>query len=306
MREKRAKMFEKLKIYLSEFSYAYRNELKVSNGFILNDKNRLTTANRVNLHRWLRDDGKENLGDYLSEVIVDYMLNRCGIDRNKHVKNTKHLYAVGSILHMGLQNATVWGSGYKYDITQNPVDTVYEKVNDKIRRMRKLDIRCVRGPETRRVLLKLGYKCPEVYGDPAVLMPYIYKPENAHKTRKYSVIRHWRDNSEADNTIQIMTTDYKSVIDAIDSSEVIVSSSLHGIILAESYGVPAVLYIPPECVGYLDEFKYRDYYYSTGRYQFPVAKSVKEALQTKPCELSDLKHLQENLLKTFPSDLWNR
>ena len=153
--------------------------------------------------------------------------------------------------------------------------------------------------------MKLGYKCPEVYGDPAILMPYIYKPENVYKTRRYSVIRNYCDNSKADNIIQILTTDYKSVIDTIVSSEIVVSSSLYGIILAESYGVPAVLHIPSECVGYLDEFKYRDYYYNTGRNQFLVAKTAEENLQIKPCELPDITPLQENLIKTFPCDLWN-
>ena len=294
-------MLKDIKIFLSEFRYSYKNELRPSGSYILNDRTRSTVSNRVNLHRWISPDGMENIGDYLSDVIVRYMLSQRGIIFDKPVNTTKHLYAVGSILQMGLQNATVWGSGYKYDISTN---SVYDHVNNAISRMRKLDIRCVRGPETRRVLRKLGFKCPEIYGDPAVLMPLIYRPKGIKKTRKFSVVRHWTDDSRADNIIPVMTTDYKGFIDDIASSELVVSSSLHGIILAEAYGVPAVMYIPQEHKDRIGEFKFRDYYYSTGRYEFPIAPSVEEALTVKPPALPDLKGLQDNLLKSFPYDLW--
>lgn len=291
-------------IYLSELKAAYRHDLKASNGFILNRRDRKAEPNHVNLHRWIRWDGEENLGDYLSYIVVEYMKQLHTVDDKKLLNKTKHLYAAGSILSLGLQNAVVWGSGYLYDVNSMPIKNVYDRVERRLQRLRTLDIRCVRGPETRRVLCKQGFKCPEIYGDPALLMPHIYQPEKCIKTRRYSVVRHWCDNSKTDNNIPILTTDYKDFIDKLVSSELVVSSSLHGIILAESYGVPAVLYIPTDNENYLDEFKYRDYYYSTERYEFPVAKSAEEALQIKPCELPDLKPLQDNLLKTFPIDIW--
>lgn len=281
--------------------YTYLTEFKGRDGYILNCSQRKTIPGKVNLHRWVIGDGRENLGDYLSQVVVDYMLKLNKIDSNKSVGKTKHLYAVGSIIQSGYQNATVWGSGY---IDDKPANNTTRIMNRIFRRLRKLDIRCVRGPETRRVLRREGFKCPEIYGDPAVLMPYIYQPKKTGKTKQYSVIRHWLDKSEADNVIEIATTDYKKVIDEIVLSERIVSSSLHGLILSEAYGVPAVLYIPPECSDRLDEFKFRDYYYSTGRYGFPVARSVEEALHIKPCELPDMKPLQDNLIMTFPKDLY--
>ena len=128
--------------------------------------------------------------------------------------------------------------------------------------------------------------------------------KNVVKTREFSVIRHWTDDSVAKNIIPVLTTDYKGFIDDVVSSEKIISSSLHGIILAEAYGVPAVLYIPKGKEDSIWEFKYRDYYYSTGRREFPIAHSVEEALDVEPCRLPELSELQENLLKTFPYDLW--
>lgn len=51
-------------------------------------------------------------------------------------------------------------------------------------------------------------------------------------------------------------------------------------------------------------FKYKDYYYSTGRYEFPVVHSVEEALKTSPPPIPDLSAMRENVAKLFPKDLW--
>ena len=44
--------------------------------------------------------------------------------------------------------------------------------------------------------------------------------------------------------LQVLTTDYRLFLNELVRGERVISSSLHGIILAESYGVPAVLYRP--------------------------------------------------------------
>lgn len=95
----------------------------------------------------------------------------------------------------------------------------------------------------------------------------------------YESFLHWWEH-------QARLIDY---VDQLCSAERVISSSLHGIILAESYGIPAVLYLPEEVKGNLTLYKYRDYYYGTGRYEFPIAKTIQEALQITPCMLPDLK-----------------
>ena len=123
---------------------------------------------KVNLE-YFRD--AVNLGDYLSLVICQHMLelHKLSFDSNSVDGKTKHMMAVGSILGgRGEFDATVWGSGIR---------SISSIRNIAIRKFyKKLDIRAVRGPLTREALLSCGYKCPEVYGDPAVLMPMIYSP----------------------------------------------------------------------------------------------------------------------------------
>lgn len=282
-------MVDKLKTYWNRrVVYWKRNEI------ILNDLHRSANPNHVNLHWYScgRTDGMENFGDFLAVPIYQYMLNKFGIDENVKLMKTKHLYTVGSILFWGRQKATIWGSGL---LTYPPKGTRRSSKFD-------LDIRAVRGPETRRILLNEGFECPEVYGDPAILMPYIYKPKKIEKTEEYSVILHKSSGNKYDKQIPILCRDYRDVIDQIVISKKIISTSLHGIIVAEAYGIPAVMLHDDRADFNL--LKYNDYYYSTGRYTYPIAKSMEEALEIEPVELPQLAMLREGLINTFPIDLW--
>ena len=79
-----------------------------------------------------------------------------------------------------------------------------------------------------------------------------------------------------------------------------ISSSLHGIILAESYGVPAIFLN----WGMDDQqTKFYDWYYSTGR-KMSECKSIEDALESSAPILPDVSDLQKNLMDSFPYDLW--
>ena len=85
------------------------------------------------------------------------------------------------------------------------------------------------------------------------------------------------------------------------SSKKVISSSLHGIILAESYGVPAVFLNE----GLNDElFKFYDWYYSTNRNDIVIATNIKEALSLEPMKLPDLDDMRRTIIEAFPYDLW--
>ena len=285
-----SRVVRKIKIIPQDiYAYLHRDEI------ILYDRNRPARKNHVNLHWYsTQTNGKEeNLGDYLATVIYQFMIERLAVDDTKELSETKHLYTVGSILFFGFQNATVWGSGLLANPRFLPVKP-------------KLDIRMVRGPKTREILLSKGYLCPEIYGDPALLMPLIYEGKREAKMhRAYGVILHKSDTRMVENRIEILRTDYENFIDEILRCDRIISSSLHGIILAESYGVPAVMLSDTRTDYNL--IKYLDYYLSTGRNDFPIAESIEEALLMEPATLPSKElfvQMQERMMNAFPYDLW--
>ncbi len=259
-----------------------------------------------------------NVGDTLGPIIVEWMLQKKGIMINNKVKDTKHLMTVGSILSMGLFDATVWGSG----ILNNNVLPIIRK-KKKIYN-RKLDVRAVRGPLTRDVMLKAGYTCPKVFGDPAILLPLIYEPLSTEKKYEVSLILHYRtkihnsgehnkgkytieidDDTILKNNIKIIdpkTDDYKSFVNDVVTSKLVISSSLHGIILAEAYGIPAVFLN----FGMDDQpTKFEDWYLSTGRSLF-FCTYLDDALKAKPPVLPDFKTMRKDLIDSFPYDLWEK
>lgn len=253
--------------------------------------------NQVHLE-WV-DNG--NLGDTLGPVIYQWMLQKKGISAASQATGTYHLLTCGSLIGVGRFDAVVWGSGAH--IFQNIESLLSWKG------VRNYDIRAVRGPITRRILLDCGYECPEVFGDPAVLMPLIYDEDGNVKTHDISVVLHYymKDCSEYQRNdchyIDIATSDYKTFIREIRASKKIISSSLHGIILAETYGVPAVFL---NTGGYVDEalIKYYDWYFSTNRWNVKMAKSLEEAIAMEPLPLPVLDEMRDKLMAAFPFDLW--
>ena len=86
---------------------------------------------------------------------------------------------------------------------------------------------------------------------------------------------------------------------------------MHGIIVAESYGIPTVLLddIPGD-----DFFKYEDYYLSTGRSNFlstgrsnfPRAKTVEEGYIIAGEINPNLSIMQKKLLDSFPVEYFSK
>ncbi len=245
------------------------------------------------LYYW-RQPHMVNFGDYISLKLVERIV---GHSVRVYQKNTpeKKLLAIGSILSFANDHDVVWGSGINGKLL-NPKDYVFKN----------LDVRAVRGPLTKYYLEnEFGIKVPSIYGDPALLFPLLF-PEFKRKqnpTFDFIIIPHYSEirffpKSQYPNVVY-PTEPWDQVISKILDSKFVISSSLHGIIIAEAYGIPARLLRITENERI---FKYLDYYMGTGRYDFKSASSVEEALVLggeKPIKC-DLK----KLYFAFPFDLW--
>lgn len=131
----------------------------------------------------------------------------------------------------------------------------------------------VRGPLTRNYLLENGVECPEIYGDPALLIPLIYTPK-VTKRYKLGIIPHYDDYDNPflahlkndESILFIKMEGYKKwtdILDQIVSCDYIVSSSLHGLIMSEAYGIPNLW---AEISGNLmgGHYKFHDFFMSIG------------------------------------------
>lgn len=281
-------MITKIKQSLRQKRKILTRNLRCSDG-------RLVKFKRVNLEWWHFHD---NVGDAISPVICEYMLSRKGLSFDSKAKKTCHLTAVGSICGISNVDATVWGSGVHDEGLKHNIRFYASK--------RHLDVRAVRGPETEAFLNSVGIKCPKIYGDPAIVLPLIYNPQR-DKEYPVSLVLHMssknetNENYDAVHYIDVETNDYKHFVDEIVSSEKVISSSLHGIILAESYGIPAIFL----CQGMENQMmKYRDWYSSTDRKDFKYANTLEEAMNMEAMPLPDISRLREKLMDAFPYDLW--
>lgn len=287
---------------MSKIEYFSRNNTLLADSEGLRP---LADSRRINLNWWhiKYDQEEQNFGDMLSPIVFDYLCQYYNLDRNKIVHKTKHLYAIGSILFFENQDITVWGTGSLHDMQCNMDTLLHHRI------LRKIDVRAVRGPLTRANLTKLKISCPAVYGDPAMLMPLIYKPIKARENYVLVLTHHdQRDGikeKKSDDVIirNAITSDWKHMVELIACAKGVVSSSLHGIILAESYGIPAVfLKTNPR----QDIFKYQDYYYGTLRKSIPTVNTIEEGIgyDFSRCQMPDVNAIQHQLIDTFPKDLW--
>lgn len=153
------------------------------------------------------------------------------------------LITAGSLI-TGMQrpDMTIWGSGLSAPLSEKAI----KRLQDREPR----EILAVRGVRTRNQLIKhLGWDVPEVFGDPALLMPYVLQPgERPNDRSGLSVVPHHAHG-------HILTEELvgrcgghhvdvqrpaEVVTEEIAQSDLVVSTSLHGIVLAQAYGIPWV------------------------------------------------------------------
>ena len=203
---------------------------------------------------WCRIPSRPNFGDALTPWLIRRIGGREA--RYRPADNPRHKYLVtGSVITLARAPVTVWGSG---------IMDADDRVDPGARLL------AVRGPLTRDRAHACGADCPPVYGDPALLLPRLHSPR-APRPEGIALAPHFSDRprllAPADRRPWLRVLDMQrpveTVIADIRACTLVVATSLHGLIVAHAYGVPAVwLELRPLPSG--DGSKFRDYLASIG------------------------------------------
>jgi len=200
-----------------------------------------------------------NFGDDLSSEIVRLITGKNPKNVNQSFRNPQNetIYmAIGSIMGWADNNTEVWGAGFI-----NNVGSIVAPPKK---------IHAVRGMLTRNILRIKGIECPQIYGDPALLMPRFYNPM-LKKKYKLSIIPHHIDRvlipklkeQYPDAHFIDVTGGIYQFIDEVIQSEHVISSALHGLIIADAYDVSNQhKAFSNKVLG--NGFKFRDYQTSRG------------------------------------------
>lgn len=248
----------------------------------------------------------ENYGDLLGAYLAEKISKKKIVWTHPKKGSLKDLWqpiyvTIGSILAHVNKKCIVWGSGIiNEDQLVKPAKFV-----------------AVRGPETRRVLMNQGYDVPEIYGDPALLLPNYYNPK-IDKKYKLGIVPHYVDYKLVKEMyganqdviiIDLMTNNIEDITDLFLQCEKIISSSLHGLIVSHTYQIPAV-WVKFSNNLFGDDIKFKDYFKAV--LIPPYVPEINETLNNldtymklfnAETELPDEKHinkLRKGLLEACP------
>ncbi len=247
---------------------------------------------------------KNNFGDAINPILFEKITHKKVVD-SKRVINLFHkpaYYFIGSILdNLSSSSAIICGSGFI-------------KYNSKVLK-KPQKIIAVRGPLTRETFLKQHIDCPEIYCDPALMLPSIYNPDNIEKKYDIGIIPHYVDK-ERYNEVKIINhglshhfidieSDWKQIINEINMCKYILSSSLHGIVAAHAYNVPATRMILSDNITGGD-FKFNDYALSVSN-KFIEKYIINDSIDLKKAialsSLFDTKKAAEALNKALDKEI---
>lgn len=260
-----------------------------------------------------------NMGDLLNVAIIERLF---GYKVHRHTFLTGELSAIGSglgqftlrdnpfvamaerISGFLFPTVTIWGTGF---VCYKQKDTPFYRRNMKFA--------AVRGElSKKRVENILGRKMDIPTGDAGILASYLL-PEPVEKKYSVGIIAHYKEQDEPifqqlmnayPNSLFIdvrQTPD--AVIHQIASCECIISSSLHGLIIADSLYVPNIhIKVSDKLLG--DGFKFDDYYSAYGL-EHPMLDLNKEDMPTLewvkahyPITKEMVDTMKQDMIQAFP------
>lgn len=271
---------------------------------------------------WRANSGMCNFGDEITSIVLS---KKFSIEHELTTIEEADLISTGSILNKLVNNKKVESRKGKIHVVGSGLISPYIKHNSILKRLKplgktfskKVVIHSVRGYLTQQVLEGLGERAYPI-GDPGLLLPLIYN-DDIPQSYKVGFIPHIStiDDPEWDALceriagsikIDFRTDDLERVITQIKSCELILSQSLHGLILSDAYEIPNCWFYN----GALHSggrFKFYDYFSSVGRsfdLKFEKFEEInfdllKESSAT--VELDVINKLQLSILKSYADAL---
>lgn len=216
---------------------------------------------------WSREPSPGNFGD----ILTPHILHHFGIAHRWADQGQCDAISTGSIIRFATDGMDVLGSG--------AIDT-----SDRINPGAKFH--WVRGPLTGEKVRKSGGVCPEVYGDPALLLPQIF-PRTVEPDQELGVFAHYVDFARCKYPFVINPLgDPLTILRSLWRCKRVVSSSLHGIIAAHAYGIPAAwARFSTQLAG--DGIKFHDHARSVGLAEMPLS-TVEEPDFTLPVRVDNI------------------
>ena len=196
-----------------------------------------------------------NVGDVLTHWLIKKISGESPVyvERGSYCQ---HHICCGSILNWSNKNSIVWGAGIA-------------NANDEI--AKPFSVHAVRGPISNARLRAVTGMSTSVLGDPALLLKRFYAPV-VEKKYDVGIIPHYVDQQ----IISQSYLAYNQVVKVIDvfgsveqfiedvcSCRSILSSSLHGLIIATAYEIPSRWFEASMGVGG-DTTKFHDFFLSVG------------------------------------------
>lgn len=267
-------------------------------------------------------DGLNNFGDVLNLYVLQRLL---GVNVKKQHRTKANLSAIGSVLEgflfkkfqlpviLNKKILNIWGSGF--------IEDVNRKRHPSQKFSRNVNILALRGYLSKQRCENILNKNLDniALGDPGLLVSKLIDVSAIKKEHKVGIILHYVDkNSDLIKNIDLK--DYYliniewnpiKIIKEIAKCEVIFSSAMHGLIAADSLGIPNQWIQLSDNV-YGKNYKFKDYYsVFTIENPLPVDlrtnkitdKTVEKVLEEYPQKISMQKiaQIQDSLLNSFKS-----
>lgn len=252
--------------------------------------------------------GRPNFGDLLNEYICEKLFN-CKVI--KAPVNECEACFIGSILNPffnrnlsceNLEPLNIWGSG------------LIDKIPMKKKFIRRANIYALRGKVTKMYLEahKVQVSDNVVLGDPGLLCSKVFT-DKIEKEYDWGIIPHYVDRNNINlkklnlpNSIKLDICERPEIlIPKILKCKKIIASAMHGLIVADSFGIPNIrMILDDKMIG--GDFKFNDYYSA-----FNIVNHTKLDLRKVDHVLTDIpfeylitkdqvEKIQNDLIGSFP------